>query len=244
MEIPLGMEHIDELLGLEAGQVSLILRPLHSVLTLSSELDMVEFHHASFRDFLDSQERSSIFFVGSPEHRAKFAREILKALAYKYEDRQKNRTDHGVHWTITRQWISNLTSVAPSADFVPLLRMVNLDFACCCVDDVDTNMKELLVWLKKIRPIPEDLLQRWTDWHFSQSQEYFQIGAREHLLYTGTDDYPDRTEAQILTPSLHIIRVLHTRMNGEIQNLLASCGEVLTGGEQCPLGTSYLRGIP
>jgi hypothetical protein len=57
-------ENIDKMLGLKSGDVSLILRPLHSVLDLSKQIRM---HHASFPDFLNSLERSSIFCVGSPQ---------------------------------------------------------------------------------------------------------------------------------------------------------------------------------
>ncbi|KAJ7687544.1 hypothetical protein B0H14DRAFT_2551636 [Mycena olivaceomarginata] len=94
------MKDIDLLLGLEPGQVSLILRPLHSVLNLPSERHEIELHHASFREFLNTQERSSIFYVGSPEHYAKLACQILKELAYRHQDQQKNRTDHGFRWYV------------------------------------------------------------------------------------------------------------------------------------------------
>ncbi|KAJ7889153.1 hypothetical protein B0H14DRAFT_1176452 [Mycena olivaceomarginata] len=74
------VEEIDDLLDLEPGTVSLILRPLHSVLELRSERIWfvgIQVHHASFRDFLENQERSSIFYVGSPQHRAKEIRPIF-----------------------------------------------------------------------------------------------------------------------------------------------------------------------
>jgi hypothetical protein len=84
------VEEIDQLLRLEPGDVSLILRPLHSVLKLQSEKDHIQVHHASFRDFLGSQERSSIFYVGSSQHHTKLACLVLKALADSYEDPQLN----------------------------------------------------------------------------------------------------------------------------------------------------------
>ncbi|KAJ7328987.1 hypothetical protein DFH08DRAFT_709130 [Mycena albidolilacea] len=90
----LSAEEMEDLLGLEPGDVSLILRPLHSVLALRSDRG-VEVHHASFRDFLGNQQRSSNFYVGSPQHRAKVAGSFLRALAYKYEDQQKNAKRHG-----------------------------------------------------------------------------------------------------------------------------------------------------
>lgn len=57
-------QEVEKLLGLEPGDVSLILRPLHSLLKMSSKQRDIEVHHASFRDFLKNQERSLIFHVG------------------------------------------------------------------------------------------------------------------------------------------------------------------------------------
>jgi hypothetical protein len=39
----------------------------------------IQVHHASFRDVLDSQERSSLFYAGSSQHRARLVCSILKA---------------------------------------------------------------------------------------------------------------------------------------------------------------------
>ncbi|KAJ6491050.1 hypothetical protein C8R45DRAFT_825970 [Mycena sanguinolenta] len=96
----LGAEAIDELLGLEVGDAQLILRPLHSVLKFSTEHGQIYVHHASFRDFLNNQERSSIFYVGSLQHRAKLARLILKALSYKHDDLEQNRADRWFRWYV------------------------------------------------------------------------------------------------------------------------------------------------
>ncbi|KAF7348905.1 putative nwd2 protein [Mycena venus] len=91
---------IDNLLALEPGAVLLILRPLHSVLKLSCNQEPIRVHHASFRDFLDSQERSSIFYPGSPQHRAKLGHSILKAVAYRHEDPRKSREDSSFRWCV------------------------------------------------------------------------------------------------------------------------------------------------
>ncbi|KAJ7934261.1 hypothetical protein B0H13DRAFT_1591705, partial [Mycena leptocephala] len=71
---PINAEQIDELLGLEPGDTRLRLRPLHSILKLPSRQEAIQVYHASFRDFLNNQERSSIFYVGSPQRRAKLVR--------------------------------------------------------------------------------------------------------------------------------------------------------------------------
>jgi hypothetical protein len=99
----ISLEDIDELLGLEPGDVSLILRPLHSVLKLPSGEGEIEVHHASFRDFLQNQQRSSTFYVGSPQHREKLGHCMLKALAYMHNDPQKNRSASGLTWYVHMQ---------------------------------------------------------------------------------------------------------------------------------------------
>ncbi|KAF7348913.1 putative nwd2 protein [Mycena venus] len=142
---------IEELLGLEPGEVSLTLRPLHSVLKLPSDDDKpIEMHHASFRDFLDSEERSSIFYAGSPQHRAKLACSILKALAYKYDDPRKNHQRLSFRWWLLMhptEWIQYIISIAPSPEFLPLLRLVNPDFFLFFGVDCDV-MDEFMRWLK------------------------------------------------------------------------------------------------
>jgi hypothetical protein len=91
---------VDELLGFQSGDVSLILRPLHSVLKLGPDEDHIEVHHASFHDFLRSPERSSVFYVGSPQHCAQVARSILNALAYTHDDQQKNQANLWFRWYV------------------------------------------------------------------------------------------------------------------------------------------------
>ncbi|KAJ7815558.1 hypothetical protein B0H14DRAFT_2375237 [Mycena olivaceomarginata] len=66
------LESLEQLLGLERGDVALVLRPLHSVVKVPlSNFDSIQLHHASFRDFLNNQARSASFWVGSSQHRAK-----------------------------------------------------------------------------------------------------------------------------------------------------------------------------
>jgi hypothetical protein len=49
---------------------------------------------------------------------------------------------------LSEVWINYITSITPSADFVPLVRQVNMDFMFWSgVQDSDAG-GELLVWLK------------------------------------------------------------------------------------------------
>ncbi|KAF8183267.1 hypothetical protein K438DRAFT_2164362, partial [Mycena galopus ATCC 62051] len=99
----LPVKSIDELLDLDPGDAQLILRPLHSVLKISADFGQVQAHHASFRDFLNSHQRSSVFYIGFPQHRMKLARSILKALAYTHDDPHQNRADLWFRWYVYTQ---------------------------------------------------------------------------------------------------------------------------------------------
>ncbi|KAJ7437052.1 hypothetical protein FB451DRAFT_181483 [Mycena latifolia] len=90
-------EQIDMLLGLEPGDVWLILRCLKSVLKMSSKQHVIHVYHASFLDFLKNEGRSSVFHVGS-QHHTKLARGLLNTLAYTHEDRQINRAGLFLPW--------------------------------------------------------------------------------------------------------------------------------------------------
>jgi hypothetical protein len=107
----LSASDIEELLGLEPSDVLLILRPLHSVLKYDPKHCWIDMHHASFHDFLNNQERSSILYIGSPQHRANLARAILKALAYTFEDQQKNRANSLFRWCVHVQHHSKSMSI-------------------------------------------------------------------------------------------------------------------------------------
>jgi hypothetical protein len=100
----LSPRHIEQLLELRPGDVRLALRDLHSVLhvpvegRVSSSADPVSVHHASFRDFLGDSVRAGEFHLG-PQHGARLARCVLKALSHTNGDVYDNlsRLDH-VGW--------------------------------------------------------------------------------------------------------------------------------------------------
>jgi len=144
----ISVKDIDDLLDFERGHVSLILRPLHSVLKLRTEWDRIEVYHASFYDFLRNQDRSSVFYVGSPQHRTLLACSILKALSYTNDDPQKNRTSAFFRWDISGQtsnWMDYIMDITPSPDFVPHIRLVNRDFV---FRSHTARMKRFLSWLE------------------------------------------------------------------------------------------------
>ncbi|KAJ7813252.1 hypothetical protein B0H13DRAFT_2468821 [Mycena leptocephala] len=91
--------HIEQLLELEQGDVRLALHGLHSVISHLEEdnsdyLLGLNFHHASFRDFLQDPRRAGIFYVGGSSHRTDLSHCILKAFSYMYQDPSQNRRGH------------------------------------------------------------------------------------------------------------------------------------------------------
>jgi hypothetical protein len=94
-----GPAHIEQLLELEQGDLRLALRGLHSVITGLEEDNSddswgLNFHHASFRDFLQDPGRAGIFYVGGSPHRTDLSHHILKAFSYKYQDPVPNQRGH------------------------------------------------------------------------------------------------------------------------------------------------------
>ncbi|KAJ7804339.1 hypothetical protein B0H14DRAFT_2527353 [Mycena olivaceomarginata] len=151
-------DQIEELLGLESGDVELALRDLHSVI---SYIYSPSFIHASFGDFLDDPSRAGGFYIRDAAGLEGLARLLLTELGYMFEDPDKNRTPllapflwDGVE--------SRLKQVAPSEDLVHLIRAINLDF----IFGSSSTMDAVLSWLQRVEPPPNDLVQIWEEYVF------------------------------------------------------------------------------
>ncbi|KAJ7616415.1 hypothetical protein FB45DRAFT_228939 [Roridomyces roridus] len=71
---------IEQSLGLKDGDVLLTLRKLHSLLSISGDLEPLKTRHASFGDFLLTNSRSSEFHI-TEQHRLDLARWAVKTLS-------------------------------------------------------------------------------------------------------------------------------------------------------------------
>ncbi|KAJ7190689.1 hypothetical protein GGX14DRAFT_579596 [Mycena pura] len=84
--------HIEQLLELKMGDCHLILRGLHSIVSVPAPEEGVDGgfictgYHASFLDFLNNSTRSGTFFVGGTQQRVELAGHILNAFSYKKSD--------------------------------------------------------------------------------------------------------------------------------------------------------------
>jgi hypothetical protein len=97
--IDLSPARIEQLLELEQGDVRLALHGLHSVISGLEEDNSdhplgLNFHHASFRDFLQDPGRAGIFYVGGCSHRIYLSHQILRAFSYRYQDPVQNQSGH------------------------------------------------------------------------------------------------------------------------------------------------------
>ncbi|KAJ6555332.1 hypothetical protein DFH09DRAFT_923966, partial [Mycena vulgaris] len=72
--------HIEELLGLDPGDLTRALRRLHSLLLVPPNRGDISLHHKSFRDFLLDPNRSGVFYLGL-ERRKELVRSVLIALS-------------------------------------------------------------------------------------------------------------------------------------------------------------------
>ncbi|KAJ7730413.1 hypothetical protein B0H16DRAFT_1733757 [Mycena metata] len=78
---------ISRLLELQADELRLILRGLHSVILVPKcDRDGVSAHHASFWDFLGDSSRSGAFHIGSSQCRRNLAFQLLKTLSHNSDD--------------------------------------------------------------------------------------------------------------------------------------------------------------
>ncbi|KAJ7093810.1 hypothetical protein C8R44DRAFT_718714 [Mycena epipterygia] len=206
-ELPLG--HIAQLLGLKTDDVRLTLRSLHSVLQVPQDgYHRIYPHHASFFDFLQDQRRCLEFYVGpGSEHCIKLAYSVLKAISWVND----NRLPAGdrVAWLLKHSWITWITSIPPSAELVPHIH-VNLDLLWynSTGETVVGDAERLLIWLKKIQPLPEDLIRCWEDYRFMGCYEQIHRDLC-HTLARGTN-------CKGLKPSPQTLHAFHDKSNNSL----------------------------
>ncbi|KAJ6551280.1 hypothetical protein B0H19DRAFT_1378054 [Mycena capillaripes] len=164
----LSVDHLEQLLKFEEGDIRLALRGLHSVIDFSKEDDVdshIVVHHASFLDFLQDSHRAGEFYVGGGSAVTDFFCRILEAFSYKHEDHFLNRRGH-VSWQLDKPALQCITFSEPSSDLVSLFRSFNPDFLFHQVYNHSGITVMVLDWLKKSQPLPDDIIRVWEDYHF------------------------------------------------------------------------------
>ncbi|KAJ6470378.1 hypothetical protein C8R45DRAFT_875193 [Mycena sanguinolenta] len=115
-------------------------------------------HHASFLDFLDNQNRSHNFYVGSLDHRMNLARCFLRFCARSYQPGWINfdgpRRPHN-------RLVLFLTSLPPSTELCLLIARMEPDYIWA---QNSSHFGLMLSWLRKIPSVTQDLIDLWQDY--------------------------------------------------------------------------------
>ncbi|KAF8171617.1 hypothetical protein K438DRAFT_192496 [Mycena galopus ATCC 62051] len=145
---------LDQLFELESGDVQLILRRLHSVLNVPSDSTrLISGYHASFLDFLQDQQRSSIFHIDL-KTRMNVARAVIKALS---DDKPwADIADDHFRWRLTADhFMMYISSLPPSAELVPLIQQLNPELlwsdrfhAKVQNNSQESLIQQVLIWLE------------------------------------------------------------------------------------------------
>ncbi|KAJ7739149.1 hypothetical protein B0H16DRAFT_65799 [Mycena metata] len=174
---------IDDLFEWPPGEGQLILRGLHSLLHVAAPTEgrgCISAHHASFLDFLRDEKRSSTFHLDL-QRRMNLTRATLKAFS----------GENGLPPTLWRLHVHDLFrcihSVPPSLELVPLIQNLNPYslWRHRLVHNFNrvARIAKVATWLKDICPAPEDVIQRWENYHFISLWElvFRQLINLEHL---------------------------------------------------------------
>ncbi|KAJ7847074.1 hypothetical protein B0H13DRAFT_2675379 [Mycena leptocephala] len=162
------LPEIERLFEFQPGEVQSILRGLESLLEYTPT-GHISVYHASFLDFLQDPQRSSSFFIGQ-EQRMNVARAVLKQLSD--DNYWRESIDNPLTRRFTsRDLISCLASVPPSAELLPLVRRVDKDILWPdhSVPETEQEINQVLAWLEAVEPVPEDLIRRWEGYRSSLS---------------------------------------------------------------------------
>ncbi|KAJ8082927.1 hypothetical protein PM082_008784 [Marasmius tenuissimus] len=185
---PSSPEFIELLLGLPSGEVDVILRPMHSVLTIrGADIPIVAFH-ASFTDFLFDESRSERFYIGASAWREFLARRWIQALK---PTNQPLSFDDQIKRTLWDRWTGFCLCVErPSKKLLSDLQKIDLLVISVNVALIHRKCKELssvvtrpleavISWLA---PMDGSLLVKTIN-HFQEFLEQFQ-----HTLMVESDE--------------------------------------------------------
>ncbi|KAJ7097701.1 hypothetical protein C8R44DRAFT_859847 [Mycena epipterygia] len=194
---------IEELLEWQPGDVWLALRGLHSVIKIGDD-NYMTVYHASFPDFLLDPQRSGPFYGGDVQRCTDLALRILKRFSYSNDGSWLNyqRAARDLYWEST---IGFVTSVPPSPELVAIFRRFNPGFLfqTWCIDDKGESHFQLIRWLEKFQPLPEDLIMTWEDYYFMKRCDsiWTRIARRPYKIRSRRQVLPD--------PSPQLVRILH-----------------------------------
>ncbi|KAJ7791019.1 hypothetical protein B0H14DRAFT_2535236 [Mycena olivaceomarginata] len=194
---------IEELLGLQMGDMELLLRGLHSVIKIS-HMGTIASYHASFLDFLNNVGRSQKFYVGSLENRMYLARCFLHFAAgrYRYEKRRfRESKPRDSPRIVYQELLPLIISLPPSVELCPLIEHMNHNH----IFNLKSNLGSMLSWLNKILSAPRDLIQVWQDYallsSFHASEGSAEVESTQKYLETARTSFCRVTTLLSFKPS-------------------------------------------
>ncbi|KAJ7737118.1 hypothetical protein B0H16DRAFT_1695192 [Mycena metata] len=230
--LDLNSAQIEQLLDLEAGDVQLILRGVHSVLDMPYPHKTIAVYHASFLDFLRDQRRSSHFHV-AVEDEMTLATAVLGALSYVQSNKRNAFADPHISWFLSHRdkWIEYIISLPPLTELVPHIKLLNPDYLWETFAHASSaeQVNKLLSWLKAIQPNPADIIQIWEDYYFmghqlSKNELPDLLGKARKQLELHC------SERAALSPSLSILRTLESA--GTFDVSIDACRDLLAQSPQ------------
>ncbi|KAF7328285.1 putative nwd2 protein [Mycena sanguinolenta] len=195
VHLNLAADQIDKLLALEEGETRLLLRGLHSVLSVGANEDDIRSHHASFLDFLENPDRSGSFCVNTLNRQISLARSFLQFCAGPFQDH------HVCGPSVLIVFITSLPSSSAVAELFPLLGSINPDY----IFDPESEQylaehdyfTDIISWLKNTPSAPAHVIQLWEDYAFM-----FSINAMDRYENIAL------SVKQLVSPSPELVRIL------------------------------------
>ncbi|KAJ7660285.1 hypothetical protein DFH06DRAFT_1326417 [Mycena polygramma] len=176
-------EEIDLVLQLRAGTSRLVLRGLHSLLSVPPVRTIglrytVELLHASLGDFLHDPARSSNLCIGTPE------------LDFALVGTMSTFLSSAPHDTFIFQLIaaslpSCIVRLSPAHNLLPILYDVGVQDVVCW--DSQERSREIVEWVKNCVPLPLDLVQIWQDLSYLSRLQHSRESDDPSLDTTGTE---------------------------------------------------------
>ncbi|KAK1223242.1 hypothetical protein PQX77_013887 [Marasmius sp. AFHP31] len=143
--------HIELLLGLSPGQVTLTLRPMYSVLDIGGSGDAIYPFHTSFRDYLINASRSHGFYIDTSTQTQDLARQWLQNLTTEKVRTYSSNPLYGEATSYFTKWIDLCTSIKPTREL--LNDLWNVDLASAYLVDKGASWEgmfhSLIPWVKK-----------------------------------------------------------------------------------------------
>ncbi|KAF7372953.1 putative nwd2 protein [Mycena sanguinolenta] len=191
----------DLFFALKTGETQLLLKGLHSVLSVPQDNeDRIRSHHASFVDFLKNPGRSGNFSVGTLNRRIGLARPLLQFHAGLMQRK-------GIF--ILSRSISFIVSFPPSdavAELFPLIGSINPDYIFAKCQLRYDHFSAIVSWLKNTPSAPIDLIQLWEGYAFMFFIDT--MVSTNAMISNDRLGQPDPSFNRSVSPSPELLRIL------------------------------------